>query len=202
MSAIWIDHLAELDGWRPEEGRALLWRRAPECPDRLAPATAADLADADTLKTSRLAAARLYRRRVLRTLAARALHAKASHLKIERLDTGESHLIAPIPLRTSLAERDGWIIAGLCAQAIGVDVEVAEPHAPLPLDLLAANHRERVLAAPSAARACVFAKIWTELEAAAKASDCPFAKLLIAERSPPRATHTQRGDYLFALSFG
>lgn len=202
MPAVWIDHLAELDGWRPEEGRALLWRRAPDCPDRLAPATAADLEDADALKTPRMAAARLYRRRVLRTLAARALSAKASSLKIERLDTGESHLIAPIRLRTSLAERDGWIVAGVCAHAIGVDVEVAEPPAPLSLDMLSANHRERVLAAPSASRACVFAKIWTELEAAAKASDCPFAKLLTGERSPPRATHTQRGDYLFALSFG
>jgi phosphopantetheinyl transferase len=202
MSAIWIDHLAELKAWTPEEGCALLWRRAPDCPDRLSPATAADLADANALKTPRMAAARLYRRRVLRTLAARALGAKASSLKIERLDTGESRLIAPTGLHTSLAEREGWIVAGLCAQAIGVDVEVAEPHAPLPLDLLPANHRERVLAAPSAARACVFAKIWTELEAAAKASDCPFVKMLAGERKPASIAHTERENYLFALSFG
>lgn len=148
MSAIWIDQLAELKAWAPDEGRALLWRRAPDCPDRLSPATAADLADADALKTPRLAAARLYRRRVLRTLAARALGARAGSLKIERLDTGESRLTAPIRLRTSLAERDGWIVAGVCAHAIGVDVEVAEPQAPLPLDLLSADQQQRVLAAP------------------------------------------------------
>jgi phosphopantetheinyl transferase len=202
MSAIWIDHLAELDAWKPDEGRALLWRRAPNCTDRLAPATAADLADADALKTPRLAAARLYRRRVLRTLASRALGARAGSLKIERLDTGESRLTAPIRLRTSLAERDGWILAGVCAHAIGVDVEVAEPHPPLPLDLLSANHRERVLAAPNASRACVFAQIWTELEAAAKASDCPFVKMLAGERRPAPSAYTQRENYLFALSFG
>ena len=129
----------------------------------------ADLADAAALGSAR-GAERLIRRRLLRALAGRALGVHPDAVIVERNTAGAPRIVAPEPLCVSHAGRAGWAALAIARTRVGVDVDLAAPESPLPLDLLHPDDRARLAALPAPALPRAFAELWVVKEAYAKAS--------------------------------
>lgn len=174
---LWIERLDELE---PGRGlaEAVAWLASPEVAEREAARSAPmDLADAAPLGPVR-GAARLLRRGLLRALAARLLSCQEEDVLFERGEQGGVRLLAPSPAYASSAGRGSWSVVALGPVPLGVDVELATPEPPLPIDLLNPGEQASLAALPPAERPAAFARLWVTKEAYAKAIGQPLEAVL------------------------
>lgn len=115
------------------------------------------------------AAARVRHLALFRQLTAASLHQPPDMVRLEHDDRGQPRVTEPSPHFLSAADRDGWTLTAIAGLPVGVDVEAAEPEAPLPIDLLHAAERRRLSSLAPADRTVAFARLWTAKEAYAKA---------------------------------
>lgn len=183
-----------------------IWLVRPDGPEaqaalRTVRPAACDLADAAAWRDPARGAERLARRLLLRALAAAVLGAGVDAVEVAREEGGRPHVAAPRPLHASVARRDGWAALAVCARPVGVDLEAAEPVAPLPLDGLDAAARRWIEAeAGAAGRARRFAQAWTAREAYLKAGGAGLAGSGALETRPLQGGVEVRGPEGAALA--
>jgi 4'-phosphopantetheinyl transferase len=86
-------------------------------------------------------------------------------------DTAGRPSIASMPdIGVSCATRDGLVLAALNHGAVGADIEVIEPLADIPWNVLHIEERDDLSRLTDAARAMAFYRLWTAKEAFLKAT--------------------------------
>ncbi|AMJ59038.1 4'-phosphopantetheinyl transferase family protein [Bosea sp. PAMC 26642] len=153
----------------------MIWLDSPDAP---APSLPAVWLITTGARPTDLAQRSALRRQVAQSVIARHLHIRKDAVAIGHDRHGRPLLAAPAAtgLHLSLATRAGVVAVALAEQAVGVDVELVDDAAAMPLDSLHTQERTGLSALLAHDRRRAFAGLWAAKEAYVKALGSGFVR--------------------------